>query len=169
MAFGKDTFSLAGGAVDSLFSGLALQTKAKGSRIEAENYDLSANLSLENERYTRHSTEIKQLQTDRDIYRSQGETRADIAGSGLSMSGSALDILKDSASQGALTKAVMGEQGYLEEASYQQQADSFKLMASASRMAAAADDTAAVGSFISSGIKAASGLGTLDFVAKLFT
>ncbi len=47
-----------------------------------------------------------------------------MAGAGLGESGSALDILRDSASQGALTKATLGQQGLINEAGYQEQQQS---------------------------------------------
>ena len=45
---------------------------------------------------------IKQSQQDRELYKSLGTTRADIAGAGLAESGSGLDILRESAAEGAL-------------------------------------------------------------------
>jgi hypothetical protein len=56
-----------------------------------------------------------------------------------------VDLLPDSAAQGALTKAVLGQQGLIEEAGYEEQAKSYALMAQASRMSADAEDKAATG------------------------
>ena len=47
--------------------------------------------------------------------------------------------MRDSASQGALTSAVMGQQGLITEAGYKEQADSYALMSGAARMAAAGE------------------------------
>jgi hypothetical protein len=47
------------------------------------------------------------------------------------IAGSALDILRESASQGALTRAVTGEQGLSQEEGFHQQAASYRNMAAA--------------------------------------
>lgn len=146
MALGSTTFTALGGAVNDLFAADALRFKAKGSRIEAQEYDLARQLALENAQFAKTSTELKQFQTQRTIYQTLGQQRADVASSGFAASGSALDIMRSSAEQGALTKAVVGQQGLIEEAGYKEQADSYSLMAQAARMAADADENAAKGS-----------------------
>lgn len=161
MAFGSSTFMDLGGAVSDLFAAEGHKSKAAGDRVEAENYDLASGLALQNEKFTETSTEIKQAQLDRNIYQTMGATRADVAGSGFAESGSALDLLRDSASQGALTKAVAGQQGLITEAGYKEQSQSYTNMASAARMAADAEDKAAVGSDITAGIKTAATIATL--------
>ena len=55
---------------------------------------------------------------------------------GFAASGTALDLLRDSASQGALQKATLGFQGEVDEIGYEQQAKSYEFMAKASRMSA---------------------------------
>jgi hypothetical protein len=90
------------------------------------------------------STAIKESQADRNLYQALGTTRADFAvglfarpmncriwrcsGAGFAESGSALDLLRESASQGAMTKAVLGEQGLITEAGYQEQAQSYTVL-----------------------------------------
>ena len=59
------------------------------------------------------------------MYSSMSQTKADIAGGGFAASGSGLDILAQSASQGALQQAVIARQGLITEAGYQEQAQSF--------------------------------------------
>lgn len=161
MALGSATFTAAGGAVSDLFSADALRTKAKGSRIEAQEYDLASELALRNEQFAKTSTELKQYQTQRSIYSTLGQQQADVASSGFAASGSALDIMRDSAAQGALTKEVVGQQGLIEEAGYREQAQSYQLMASASRMAADADEHAATGAQWSAVFKGAAAVASL--------
>lgn len=161
MAFGIGTFNAAGGAVSDLFAAEGYKAKAEGNRIEADQYDLAGKFSLQNKQFTETSTAIKQAQLDRDLYKVTGGIQSDVASSGFSFSGSALDIMRDSASQGALTKAVGGQQGLIEEAGYQQQADSYSLMAKAARVAADADDTAAFGAEITGAIKGVASIATL--------
>lgn len=161
MAIGPPTFAAAGGAVQDLFAASALRTKARGSRIEAEQYDLAGTLARQNEQFSRTSTEIKMMQQQRGIYLALGQQAADVASSGFAASGSALDLLRDSASQGALTRAVVGQQGLIEQAGYRQQAASYDLMAKSARMAARADEDAADMAPLTAMLKGAAALATL--------
>jgi hypothetical protein len=161
MAFGGSTFSDISGAVGDLFAAEGHKSKAEGDRIEAQNYDLASGLALQNEKFTETSTAIKQSQLDRSIYQTIGGEQADVAGAGFAQSGSALDLLRDSASQGALTKAVAGQQGLITEASYTEQAQSYQNMSKAAKLAANAEDEAATGADITAGIKGAAAIATL--------
>jgi hypothetical protein len=147
MAFGSGTISSIGGAVQDLFaadaSAAKSRTKAQGLRIEAENYDLASDYAKRNEKFTELSTSIKQLQLDRGITQTLGGQAADVAGAGFAASGSALDLMRDSAQQGALTKAVAGTQGLITEEGYRVQATSYTNMAAAARLTAAAEEKAA--------------------------
>lgn len=189
MALGQTGFSNAAGAVNDLFAGVGdflqgnlkgkglnlqasgIRIKAQGDLAEATEYDLAGGLAKQNIAFTQQSQAVKQMQLNRQIESSLGGTSADVAGAGLAASGSALSILRDSASQGALTKQVLGQQGLITEAGFQEQADSYKVMSDAARSAAAqefsiadqtdqlANDTksaanvAGIGSFASSAIK----------------
>src|SRR4051812_24601285 len=138
MAFGSGTISSIGSAVNDLFSADAHRTKAQGLRLEAGNYDLAAGYANQNEKFTELSTGIKQSQLDRDLYKTIGGMGADVAGAGFAASGSALDLMRDSAAQGALIKAVGAEQGLITEEGYQVQAQTYQNMGAASRLAAGA-------------------------------
>ena len=161
MALGADTFSAGGGAVKDLFEGFGHQTKAAGNRLSAEQYDLAQKLSLQNKQFAETSTAIKEQQTQRSIESVIGQQQADVAAGGFAATGSALDLLRDSMAQGALTKAAVGQQGLIEEAGYQEQADSYAIMAKSARLAADAEDMAGIGSFVSAGIKGALAIATL--------
>jgi hypothetical protein len=102
------------------------------------------------------------MQAERQMYSSMSQTRADIAGGGFAASGSGLDILASSASQGALQQAVIQRQGLITEEGYQEQAQSYN-MESAADMAASAEKKAATGAEIGAGFQFAAG------VASLFT
>lgn len=141
-----------GSAVSDLFSAQAYGYKAQGAQFEKQNYDLAAQFAEQNVAYTAAATSIKQAQNERQLFQSQGQTEADVAGAGFAASGSALDILRDSASQGALTKAVASQQGMITEAGYQEQADSYHNMSSAAQVAIDAAHTAQTGAYISAGI-----------------
>jgi hypothetical protein len=165
MALGNSTFSDIGGAVNDLFSASADQSKAQGDFIEAQDYDLASGLATQNEAFTQQSTAIKQEQLNRNIYQTIGGVQANTAGSGFAASGSSLSVLADSASQGALTKAVAGEQGLITEAGYQEQATSFTNMATAANIAGNAEETAASGADIGAAISGVAAIGSL-FVGK---
>lgn len=142
------------GAVGDIFSGMekskgmhitadgtrinatGLRLKAHGDIVAGENYDLASNLATRNSDYTKISTNIKQMQADRQIYMGMGATTADVAGAGFTQSGSALDLLRSSAQQGALTKQVIGSQGLITEAGYDEQATAYGKLAESSRYAA---------------------------------
>lgn len=142
-----------GGAVSDLFAAEGHRFKAKGDLFEAQNYDLASELATQNEKFTETSTAIKQSQLDRENFKMLGGQQADIAGAGFAMSGSGLDLMRDSAAQGALQKAVGAEQGLITEAGYTEQAKSYTTMSQAARMAADAENEAATGADITAGIK----------------
>ena len=150
------TFSAAGGAVSDLFGYFGTQSKAAGDLTEAQDYTEAATLADQNEQFTAMSTGIKLAQQNREITKSLGTTQADVAGAGFAASGSAMDILRDSAAQGALTKSVISEQGLITEAGYKEQAASYTNMASAATAAAGAEGTAGIGKLIGAGIDIAS-------------
>ena len=151
--FDSQNFANLGGGVSDLFASFGYQAKARGEAFEQANYLAAAKLADFNAQWTATSTAIKTMQQDRETYKSLGETTADVAGAGFAESGSALDILRDSASQGALAKAVLQEQGQITEAGYKEQAQSYQNMAAAAQVAINADKTAAVGAEVTGAIK----------------
>jgi len=161
MALGATTFSDIGGAVSDLFQAKAFGYKAQGAEFEKKNYLLASDLAEQNKQFTQESTAIQQMQQERASYQAIGRTQADIAGAGFAASGSALDILRDSTSQAALTNAVIGQQGLITEAGYEEQAQSYKNMASAADVAIQAAKTAQEGSYITAGIKGVAAIASL--------
>lgn len=163
MAFGKDFFGGGAGAVSDLFAASGARSRAQGNRLEAQSYGLASNLALQNAEFSTQSTAVKRLQAERDIYRGIGTTAAGVAGAGLAESGSALDLLAAGAQQGALTQQVLGQQGLIEEAGFEQQAASYKLMQQAANIAADAQMDAASGLEITAAIRG------VTAIASLFT
>lgn len=161
MAFGTGTISSIGSAVSDLFAADAHKSKAVGLGIEATNYDEASQFATQNEKFTEQSTAIKQTQLDRSNYLTIGGQAADVAGAGFAASGSALDLMRDSASQGALTKAVGEQQGLITEEGYKVQSDSYTNMAAAARVAQDAENNAAEGSTFSSIFHAASAVASV--------
>ena len=150
MAFGAGTISSIGGAVQDIFGADAhglkadgLRLKAKGLELESQNYRDAAGFATQNAEFTRISTGIKMAQLDRENYKALGGITADVAGAGFAASGSALDVLRDSASQGALMKQVAGTQGLIQEEGYQVQSRNYLNMSKAADFAAQAEEKAA--------------------------
>lgn len=121
-------FSGAGGAVNDIFGAI-------GSFQSAGAYNKAAAYAEQNANITRQSTAVKQLQTQRQIFQTIGGQKADVAGAGLAASGSALDILKSSMAQGALTKQLVTNQGMIDANSYEAQATAYKSQASSAKSA----------------------------------
>ena len=163
------TFSNVGGAVSDLFqsqySADALRIKASGDLAEAQTYGLAQGLAEQNAAFTEQSTAIQEMQKQREITMNLGAQRAAVASSGFEASGSALDVLRDSASQGALAKQVLGQQGLITEAGYKEQAQSYGIMQSAAQSAAAQEQHLAskeeTGGMISAAIKGAAAVASI--------
>lgn len=155
------TFTDLGGAASDLFAGIGDKAKAKYDFAEADNYGLASDLATQNAKFTETSTEIKQAQLDREAMMLHGGQEADVANAGFEASGSALDIMADSARQGALTHAVAGQQGLITEAGYTEQATSLKTMQGAATDAGNAENDAAGFANITAGIKGIAALATL--------
>src|SRR6266852_5344230 len=161
MADNSSAASFGAGAASDIFSSQlgakSLKIKAQGDLAEARSYDMAAQLALLNKQYTVTETAVKEVQNEREVYQTISSQQAGVAGGGLAASGSALDLLRSSASQGALSHAIIGQQGLITEAGYQEQHDSYVNMAAALRTAASeeqdlASETSAFG-FITGGIK----------------
>lgn len=172
---GASTFSDIAGGIGDIFAASgdqtkaqALELKAQGDILEGQNYGLAAQFAEQNAQFTAESTAIKQAQIERQTTMSLGETTADVAGAGFATSGTALDLLRDSASQGAITKAVAGQQGLITQAGYQEQAQSYQNMQAAAnlaaqedRLAADAAKSAATGDMITGVLKGVAAVATL--------
>lgn len=183
MAFGASKVSDAGGAVSDLFAGIGATTQAnlkaqgldiqaQGDLAEASNYDIAGTLAGQNAQYSETSTAIKEAQIARQNSMTIGGQQADVAGAGFAASGSSLDLLASSAQQGALTKAVAGQNGLIQTAGYQEQQQSYQTMSVAAKSTAAgleniateteaAGKTAEIGDFISAGLKGVAAIASL--------
>lgn len=157
----SSTFSNLGGAVQDLFGAFASGEKAKGAAAEASNYGLAAGLARQNAEFSDESTKIKTMQQNRETFQVTGQQQADVASAGFEESGSALDILRNSAAQGALTAGVLAKQGAITETGYQEQAKSYDTMQQAALQQEKADKEGGIFGFLSAGIKVASAVAPL--------
>ena len=147
MADFKTMFGDFGGAVSDIFGGL-------GALKEAGSYTAAANLAAENARFAEESTAVQEEQVQRAVETKMGAEAAATSGAGFSYSGSAQDLMRESAQQGAYTKALTELQGTITAAGYQEQSAAYQNAASAAK-------TASTGSFIGGAIKAVSGIASL--------
>jgi hypothetical protein len=183
------TFSNLGGAATDLFKAFGdeksaglqaegMRLKAQGDLAEAQQYDLAGALARKNEQYTETSTAIQQAQQARQTTMQIGGQQSAIAGSGFAASGSGLDILADSARQGALAQQVLGQQGLITEEGYKEQAASYDVMASTARSTAAGEEdiankteeagkTAMIGDLVGGLMKGAASVATLAFAPEV--
>jgi len=161
MALSSSTFSNLGGAASDLFAAEGFKAKAKGNEFEQKNYLLAAGLSDKAAGFAETSAALKTMQSDRELQKSLGQTTADIGGAGFTAGGSALDIMRDSASQGALAHAVSVQQGLITEEGYKEQGQSYRNMASAAQVAIDAEKDAASMAQITGAIKLAASVATL--------
>lgn len=119
----------------------SLRIKAQGDLAESDNYDQAATLAQQNEAFTEQSTRIQDMQQQRQITQTIGGQQAGVAAAGFASGGSAGDLMRDSANQGALARGVLAQQGTITEAGYNEQAQSFQTMSAAGRATAAAEMT----------------------------
>lgn len=128
-----------GGAVSDLFT-------SRGNAAQAADYTGAASLATQNAQLAATSTKIQETQVARSVTQSLGATQADVAGAGFTTSGSALDLLRSSASQGSLAKALVNIQGAINENSYAAQAGAYAGEAKAAGEAANAGKINAIAS-----------------------
>jgi hypothetical protein len=119
-------FSAAGSAVSDIFG-------AVGSFAQAKGYKAAAGFATENASIAEQSAKIQGYMAQRQITKTLGGQATDIAGAGLAKSGSALDVVRDSAHQGSLTKQLIANQGAINVQGYQAEAASYDAMATAAK------------------------------------
>jgi hypothetical protein len=173
MSFGSGTLSAFAGAASDLFAAQGDKSKAQYDFAEGKSYGLASELATQNEKFTETSTAIKEVQQQREMMNTLGGQQADVASAGFASSGSALDLLRDSASQGALTHAVLGQQGLITEAGYNEQAASYKIMQGAANDAGNAENNASSFATVTGILKGIAGIASLATgvpdISSLFT
>lgn len=125
---GSIDFGGIGGAVSGLFG-------AAGDFAEAKSYTKAADLAAQNATISLESANIQRTQAQRQIFKTLGAQKAGVAGAGLAESGSALNLLQSSASQGALTKQLITNQGNITAQGFEQESAAYQGMASATQSA----------------------------------
>ena len=99
-------FSAAGSLLSGVGSLQAGNASAGAAKANAATYRTNAQI-------TANSTKLQEMQQQRKAYQVLGGQKADIAGAGLSASGSALDVIRSSATQSSLDKSLIQMQGQM--------------------------------------------------------
>lgn len=119
---------------------------SEGATAEANSYTSAAQLAEQNASLTATSTRIQETQMARQVSQTEGTQIADVAGAGFTESGSALDLLRSSAQQGALAKSLTNIQGAITENSYAAQAGAYRGAAASADENANANTVSAIAS-----------------------
>lgn len=133
----KLDFGGLGGAVSDIFGAMGAGDLAKGYKAQATGYRGAAEISGINRGLAAQANAIQAVKTDREVYRALGGQVSDVAASGFSQ-GSATDLIRDSAQQGALAKQIINRQGAIEQNAYMQEQQSYLQQAASADASAAA-------------------------------
>lgn len=134
-----DFITAGGQAIQDLFG-------SHGATAQANSFTSAAQLAEQNADLSKASTRIQTVQQARQIFQAEGTQIADVAGAGFTESGSALDLLRSTAQQGALTQSLTAIQGAINENSYAAQAGAYRGAAAASQENAKANTVGAIAS-----------------------
>jgi hypothetical protein len=151
-------FSQLSGAASDLGAAVSDFTAASGNQAQANSYGEAAKVAGQNEQVVANQTAIQQAQTSRQIYKTVSAQGAAGAGAGLKESGSMQDLMRESGLQGGLQHAQVAAQGLIQEASLEQQKESYLGMQNAANTAKQGSEA---GGWLST-------LGTVASIAMMF-
>ena len=121
-------FNDLGGGISSIFGGL-------GDLAEASAYSKASKIAASNAQIETRTGAINEMMASRKIYQSIGAEKAQTATAGFAASGSALDLLRSSVQQGALTKQLIANQTAITAQGYMQESAAYSGMATAAKAA----------------------------------
>jgi len=136
----------AGGAVGDVFGAAGDFLKAYGSFQAEGSYTESAGQDIANAGLAIQKAHIQQAQIGRQLALTQGHNASTITGNGFELGGSGLDIMRSIAQEGALSEAVAGEQGLINQQGYLAQASAAKAAANQAGIAGGTGIAEGVGS-----------------------
>lgn len=140
-------------AIGSFASAAGSLLSAQGSDASAEAFKKASDIASQDERIQKESTAIQQLQQQRQIIKTLGGQRAEVAGAGFAESGSSLALMASSAQQGAMTVALTGIQGQILANGYAQQAAAYTGQQHAAEASASASRAGAAGGIVGGALK----------------
>jgi hypothetical protein len=152
-------FSYAGNAASDLFSGFATyegdETKAEGLETEATNDTAAAALATQDAEVASENLGVQEYQEERALSKAQGTTESEYAAGGFQTSGTAVDVLRSNAQEGAMQEAVTNIQGQSTIEGYQEQATAYENLASYASSAAGKEKELGVVGAVGAGVGAA--------------
>lgn len=114
-----------GNAASDAGAAAAFGSEAEGDAAEATAYGQASKYALQNAEISKQSTKLQEFQTQRQVYQTIGAGQAAAGNNGVTGGGSAQDIMRSSAGQGALVNQVIGEQGIINETAYEEQGSQY--------------------------------------------
>lgn len=150
--YGPQNVEAVGQGASDIFAGFGDIDKMKADELEQGQDELAAQYAGQEAQFSQQSTAIQLAQKNRQATMAMGKTASEVAGAGFAASGSALDIMRSNAQQGALAQAVTSEQGQIQTQGYQEQQQSFETMATIAGNSAKQANMASIGSFAAAGL-----------------
>ena len=139
------------GGIGSLFGGFG---KSDAFQAEAQGFATAAQFANENATLSGEVGGLQELAAARQIQHVEGSQVATAAGNGLHLSGSALSLIRDSASQGALAEGQIGLRTAIAVTNYQGQAAADLAQQQAAQAQASAAETGGIFGALGGAIKA---------------
>lgn len=124
------------GGLGSIGGGISDLFQASGDKMDASSLDDAANMEDVNAKIAAASGQIQTAAAQRDLFKVGGQQQQAIATGGFTESGSALDIARDTASQGSITMALIGAQTSIDVQGYEVQAAQDRAQSASDRNAA---------------------------------
>lgn len=118
-------FGMVGSAIGSFGAASGDLITQQGYYRAAKGYTDAGNIAFESGKIAQTSGAIQQSQEKRELYKSLAGTEAAAGHAGFSLDGSMQDVLRSSASQGALQQALTGAQTQINFNNYNQQAKAY--------------------------------------------
>lgn len=147
-------FNLFGQGIGDLFS-------AQGSQEAANILNQAAQVGQQMETLEGVSGKLQQQQQQRQLYQVQGQQVAAAGANNTATAGSALNIIRSSQQQGALTQQLTGVQTGIQQEGTQMQVLQIQAEAAQAEAAAQAQTAAGIGSLLGGGVT----LGALGYLA----
>jgi NADPH:quinone reductase-like Zn-dependent oxidoreductase len=141
--------SAIGGVVSDIGAYVGAGYTEAGEEAAAQGFGEAAQIAYQNSQEAEAAGKLQQVQTARQVFKTEGAGIATAAGNGLKLEGSAASILRGSAAQGALAGQLIGTQTQINVNGYISQMQSDQAEQQQAEDAAAAAKASKTGDLIS--------------------
>lgn len=152
MAEGSGSFADVGAGIGEFGAAVGDLFAARGATAAAASYGKAATLEEQNAQIEAASGKLQEAAERRTVYQSLSGTRADVAGAGLKLSGSAENVLRSSAQQGTMATALISEQTAINVQGFEAQATAYTGQEEQEQALAKADKLGAIMNGISGAV-----------------